>query len=53
MKTTQDRILQKQNRLLINRFYVPIAPGNNGYFRRYSQAHKFAKYINSEVKPLD
>jgi hypothetical protein len=53
MTTTNDKILQKQERRKLFRFYVPITPGHNEYFPKYSQARKFAKFIGAEVKPLD
>ena len=53
MQFTQDRILEKQNRRQLMRFYVPVVKGENAYFTKYSLAAEFARIIGSKVKSLD
>ncbi len=51
--TSQDRILERQLRRQLIRFYVPVDRGLNEYFTRYSRARDFARVIGSTVKSLD
>ena len=35
-----------------DKYYVYVRPGQIGYFTTLSEAQKYAKYYNSEVKEL-
>jgi hypothetical protein len=51
--STQDKIIEFQANLRLERYYVSVRKGENKYFTRYCDAEKFADSIGSEVKPLD